>query len=186
MQKPFILAALLGIAMTPAQADDIALFAAGSLKEALSDVAADYTEAYATPVATSFGSSGLMRERIETGEAAHVFASANMRHPKTLEAAGKGGPVALFARNRLCALARREVDVSTETLLDVMLNAGIRLGTSTPKADPSGDYAFELFDKSGHAEVLKSKALLLTGGPQSAKPPEGRNAYAWVLDSDQA
>ncbi|MEP3688435.1 MAG: molybdate ABC transporter substrate-binding protein [Sulfitobacter dubius] len=186
MQKPFILAALLGIAMTPAQADDIALFAAGSLKEALSDVAADYTEAYATPVATSFGSSGLMRERIETGEAAHVFASANMRHPKTLEAAGKGGPVALFARNRLCALARREVDVSTETLLDVMLNAGIRLGTSTPKADPSGDYAFELFDKSGHAEVLKSKALLLTGGPQSAKPPEGRNAYAWVLHSDQA
>ncbi|PVA08549.1 molybdate ABC transporter substrate-binding protein [Pelagivirga sediminicola] len=186
MQKPFILAALLGIAMTPAQADDIALFAAGSLKEALSDVAADYTEAYATPVATSFGPSGLMRERIETGEAAHVFASANMRHPKTLEAAGKGGPVALFARNRLCALARPEVDVSTETLLDVMLNAGIRLGTSTPKADPSGDYAFELFDKSGHAEVLKSKALLLTGGPQSAKPPEGRNAYAWVLDSDQA
>lgn len=67
-----------------------------------------------------------------------------------------------------------------------MLNAGTRLGTSTPKADPSGDYAFELFDKSGHAEALKSKALLLTGGPQSAKPPEGRNAYAWVLDSDQA
>lgn len=89
MQKPFILAALLGIAMTPAQADDIALFAAGSLKAALSDVAADYTEAYATPVATSFGPSGLMRERIETGEAAHVFASANMRHPKILEAAGK-------------------------------------------------------------------------------------------------
>lgn len=186
MQKPFILAALLGIAMTPAQADDIALFAAGSLKAALSDVAADYTEAYATPVATSFGPSGLMRERIETGEAAHVFASANMRHPKILEAAGKGGPVALFARNRLCALARPETDVSTDTLLDVMLNAGTRLGTSTPKADPSGDYAFELFDKSGHAEALKSKALLLTGGPQSAKPPEGRNAYAWVLDSDQA
>lgn len=186
MQKPFILAALLGIAMTPAQADDIALFAAGSLKAALSDVAADYTEAYATPVATSFGPSGLMRERIETGEAAHVFASANMRHPKILEAAGKGGPVALFARNRLCALARPEIDVSTDTLLDVMLNAGTRLGTSTPKVDPSGDYAFELFDKSGHAEALKSKALLLTGGPQSAKPPEGRNAYAWVLDSDQA
>lgn len=186
MQKPFILAALLGIAMTPAQADDIALFAAGSLKAALSDVAADYTAAYATPVATSFGPSGLMRERIEAEEAAHVFASANMRHPKILEAAGKGGPVALFARNRLCALARPEVDVSTDTLLDVMLNAGTRLGTSTPKADPSGDYAFELFDKSGHAEALKSKALLLTGGPQSAKPPEGRNAYAWVLDSDQA
>lgn len=186
MQKPFMLAAFLGFAMTPAGADDIALFAAGSLKAALSDVAADYEEAYDTPVVTSFGPSGLMRERIEAGEAAHVFASANMRHPKTLEAAGKGGPVALFARNRLCALARPEVDVSTATLLDVILNAGIRLGTSTPKADPSGDYAFELFDKSGHAEVLKSKALQLTGGPQSAQPPEGRNTYAWLLESDQA
>ena len=34
--------------------------------------------------------------------------------------------------------------------------------------------------------ISQSKALLLTGGPESAKPPEGRNAYAWVLDSDQA
>ena len=186
MQKRFMLAALLGVAMTPAGAEDIALFAAGSLKAALSEVAEDYAAAYDTSVVTSFGPSGLLRERIEAGETAHVFASANMRHPRTLEAAGKGGPVALFARNRLCALARPEVALSTATLLDVILTAGIRLGTSTPKADPSGDYAFELFDKSGHAEVLKSKALQLTGGPESAKPPEGRNAYAWVLDSDQA
>jgi ABC-type molybdate transport system substrate-binding protein len=67
-----------------------------------------------------------------------------------------------------------------------MLAEDVRLGTSTPKADPSGDYAFELFDKSGHADSFKAKALQLTGGPDSAKPPEGRNTYAWVLDSDQA
>jgi molybdenum ABC transporter molybdate-binding protein len=146
----------------------------------------NYTEEYGRPVATSFGPSGLMRGRIEDGETAHVFASANMRHPRTLESAGRGGPVALFARNQLCALARPEVDVSTDSLLSVMLDEQIRVGTSTPKADPSGDYAFELFDKSGHADTLKAKALQLTGGPDSAKPPEGRNAYAWVLDSDQA
>ena len=100
--------------------------------------------------------------------------------------AGRGGPVTLFARNRLCGLARPEVKVETGTLLDVMLNEGTRLGTSTPKADPAGDYAFALFEKSGHADALKAKALQLTGGPDSASPPEGRNAYAWVLDSDQA
>jgi molybdenum ABC transporter molybdate-binding protein len=186
MQKPFMLAALLGLAMTPAAADDISLFAAGSLKAALSEVVQGYTDTYGTAVTTSFGPSGLMRERIEAAETAHVFASANMRHPQTLEAAGKGGPVTLFARNSLCALARPPVAVSTETLLDVMLSDDIRLGTSTPKADPSGDYAFELFDKSGHADALKSKALQLTGGPDSAAPSEGRNAYAWVLDSEQA
>lgn len=172
--------------MTPAMADEVSLFAAGSLKAALSDVSEDFTRTYGIPVSSTFGPSGLMRERIEAGDTAHVFASANMRHPRTLEAAGNGGPVALFARNRLCALARPEVAVSTDTLLEVMLSDDVRLGTSTPKADPSGDYAFELFDKSGHAYALKAKALQLTGGADSATPPEGRNAYAWVLDSDQA
>ena len=38
-----------------------------------------------------------MRERIESGETAHLFASANMAHPRTLEKAGQGGPVAFFA-----------------------------------------------------------------------------------------
>jgi molybdenum ABC transporter molybdate-binding protein len=186
MRKSLIPGVLLGFAMTPALADEVTLFAAGSLKAALSDVAAAYSSTYRISVATRFGPSGLMRERIEAVEVAHVFASANMRHPRTLERAGKGGPVALFARNRLCGLARPEVAVSTETLLDVMLAGDVRLGTSTPKADPSGDYAFELFDNSGHADALKAKALQLTGGPDSAKPPDGRNTYAWVLDSDHA
>lgn len=186
MYKSSIIAGLFALAMSPAMAQDVSLYAAGSLKAALSDVVEDFTQATGTAVATSFGPSGLMRERIEAGETAHVFASANMRHPLTLSDAGKGGAVTLFARNRLCALARPEVAVSTDTLLDVMLKDSIRLGTSTPKADPSGDYAFALFDKSGHAEVLKGKSLQLTGGPDSEKPPQGRNTYAWVMDSDQA
>jgi len=186
MYKSSIIAGFFALAMSPAMAQDVSLYAAGSLKAALSDVVNDFTQATGTAVATSFGPSGLMRERIEAGETAHVFASANMRHPQTLSDAGKGGAVTLFARNRLCALARPEIAVSTDTLLEVMLKDSIRLGTSTPKADPSGDYAFALFDKSGHAEVLKGKSLQLTGGPDSEKPPQGRNTYAWVMDSDQA
>ena len=170
MRKSLVLGAIVALAMTPASAEEVSLFAAGSLKAALSEVAEDYTAAFGTPVTASFGPSGLMRERIEAGELAHIFASANMRHPRTLEGAGKGGPVALFARNRLCGLARPDVTVSTETLLEVMLSDDVRLGTSTPKADPSGDYAFKLFDKSGHADTLKAKALQLTGGPDSANP----------------
>lgn len=186
MHRNLVLATALGFGMSPASAEDISVYAAGSLEAALTEVTHGYTEAYGVPVTSSFGPSGLMRERIEAGETAHLFASANMSHPRALEAAGKGGPVALFARNRLCALARPEIAVSTGTLLDVMLDEETRLGTSTPEADPSGDYAFELFDRTNHAEALKIKALQLTGGPDSAKPPEGRNTYAWVLDSDQA
>lgn len=186
MFKSTIIAAILAVSVGPAMAQDISLFAAGSLKAALTELVGDFTKATGTPVTASFGPSGLLRERIEAGETAHVFASANIRHPQTLESASRGGPVVLFARNRLCGLARPKVKVETDTLLDVMLADETRLGTSTPKADPSGDYAFALFDKSEHADALKSKALQLTGGPDSASPPEGRNPYGWVLDSDQA
>lgn len=142
-------------------------------------------------VATQFGPSGLVRERIEAGEAAHVFASANMAHPRKLATDGLAGPVRLFVRNKLCALAQPALEISEESLLEVISQADIRLGTSTPKADPSGDYAWELFAKAeavnpGSQAILEAKALQLTGGPDSPKPPEGRNPYAWVMDSDQA
>lgn len=190
---PSLLVALLLVGTTaPVCAQQpITLSAAGSLKAALGEVAGDYEAAYGTHVATTFGPSGLLRERIEKGEPAQVFASANMKHPKTLEAEGRGGPVVLFARNKLCALTQAAVDITTETLLDVLLDPAIRLGTSTPKADPSGDYAWQLFAKAdairpGTRAALEAKALQLTGGATSEKPPDGRNPYGWVMESNKA
>jgi ABC-type molybdate transport system substrate-binding protein len=185
---------LVGLMITAPQAgaaDRLTLYAAGSLKAALTDVANAYEKAYGTTVGTEFAASGLLRERIEGGEQADVFASANMQHPRTLMAAGWGGPVALFARNRLCALARPEVEVSPATLLDVILDPDVRLGTSTPEADPSGDYAWQVFEtaealRPGSFATLDAKALQLTGGPDSAKAPEGRNTYGWVMEEDRA
>ena len=196
MMRTALLAAVTALAVAyggPSQASDnaVILFAAGSLKAALGDVADAFARQSGHPVETAFGPSGLMRERIESGDTAHVFASANMRHPRTLAEQGRAGEVTMFARNRLCALARPGLAVTTETLLDVMLDADVRVGTSTPKADPSGDYAFELFGKAealqaGAQAALEEKSLQLTGGPDSPKPPEGRNAYAWVMGEGRA
>lgn len=171
--------------------DSVRLHAAGSLRVAMTEIADAFEEARGVSVERAFGPSGLLRERIEGGEAAEVFASANMRHPAALADAGRAAPVVLFARNRLCALAQPEVAVETATLLDVLLDPAVRVGTSTPKADPSGDYAFEVFDKAGALrpgadETLKGKALQLTGGPNSATPPEGRNPYGWVMSERRA
>jgi ABC-type molybdate transport system substrate-binding protein len=138
-----------------------------------------------------YGASGLLRERIVKGEAAEVFASANMEHPRLLENEGRAGPVRLFARNRLCALAAPNVKVNEQGLLERMLDPAVKLGTSTPKADPSGDYAFELFAKAealrpGARSVLEGKALRLTGGPSSPQPPAGRNLYAMLVSEGKA
>lgn len=173
------------------KAQEVRLYAAGSLKAALGDVAAAFEKQEGVSVSTEFSPSGLLRQRIEKGEHADVFASANMKHPQTLMDQGRPGPVVLFARNNLCAMAQPEVEVSSATLLDVLLDPEVRLGTSTPKADPSGDYAWELFEladkiRPGSFDQLSGKALQLTGGPDSPAPPAGRNKYAWVMQENKS
>lgn len=174
-----------------ADSASVHLHAAGSLKSAMTDIADAFAAATGVAVERAFGPSGLLRERIEGGEKAEVFASANMAHPRRLAEAGKAAPVVLFARNRLCALVQPDVEADSDGLLAAMLRADIRVGTSTPKADPSGDYAFQAFDKTeavtaGAAETLKAKALQLTGGKDSEPAPKGRNPYGWVMESDKA
>lgn len=169
----------------------VTLYAAGSLKAALAEVAAEYNRTYSVQVSTKFSPSGLLRKSIEGGEQTDLFASANMKHPLKLSEQGWGGPVALFARNKLCAIAQPELDVTSATLLDSLLNPSVRVGTSTPKADPSGDYAWELFAKadklvSDSFKTLSAKALTLTGGPRSVKAPQGRNQYGWVMSEKKA
>jgi ABC-type molybdate transport system substrate-binding protein len=184
-------AAAITVAPLTVNAEPVSLYAAGSLRTALGEVANDFSETHGIDVSSTFGPSGLLRERIASGESAHIFASANMGHPANLEEAGHGGPVALFARNRLCALVQPNLEVTSATLLDAMLSEENRLGTSTPSADPSGDYASQLFDlaeetRDGATQALKAKALQLTGGANSPPPPEGRNAYGWLMEEGQA
>ncbi len=185
--KRLVLAALLMAA--PAQAEPVRLAAAGSLRAALSEVATAFAASPGgVPVTETYAPSGLLRQRITGGEGFDLFASANMAHPEAL-ARERQMPVVLFARNRLCALVRPGLDVTPETLLARMLDPGIRLGTSTPRADPAGDYAFALFARAeavrpGARAALEGKALTLTGGPDSARPPAGRDLYAWQFERD--
>jgi molybdate transport system substrate-binding protein len=177
-----------------ANAETIHLYAAGSLKAALTEVARAFEAKIGdgAKIELQFAASGLLRERIEKGETVHVFASADLGHPTKLADGGYAKTkVTIFARNQLCALAREGLKVTPANLLDTLLDPGVRLGISTPKADPSGDYAFALFAKAearkpGARTMLEAKALQLTGGPASEKAPAGRNQYAWVMASGKA
>ena len=181
-----------GLATSPARAQEpVLLHAAGSLRAALTEVTQAFTAQSGLPVKPAFGASGLLRERIAKGEAAEVFASADLGNPRALTKEGRSGPVVLFARNELCAFVRPEVAVTPETLLERMLDANLKLGTSTPRADPSGDYAFQVFAraeavKPGARAALEAKALQLTGGPGSAPAPDGLNVYGHNLASGAA
>ena len=65
-------------------AGPVVLFAAGSLKDALGEVAREFEAATGVTVTAEFGPSGILRERIFNGAAAHVFASADMRNAQIL------------------------------------------------------------------------------------------------------
>ena len=89
-----------------AAADPVLLHAAGSLRFALTEVIAAYEPAAGIKVQATFGDSGTLKDAIAKCERAEVFASANMEHPQALADAKRSGPVVLFARNQLCALAK--------------------------------------------------------------------------------
>ena len=191
--------ALAGCAAAPAQAPmadaaPVQVYAAGSLREAFTEIARDHEARTGQKVALTFGASGLLRERIEKGEPAQVFASADTDHPQRLAARGGWQAPVVFTRNALCALTSEQISATPDTpdtLLATLLRSDVRVGTSTPKADPSGDYAWALFRQAdkiqpGAYAQLDAKALKLTGGADSPKPPAGRGTYAWVMDQRQA
>jgi len=188
-------AAWILVAMTLAEpavaSEPVLLHAAGSLRAALTEVAGAYGAASGYEVRAKYGASGLLKDEIAGGARAEVFASANMEHPQALAQAGKSGPVVLFARNRLCALARPGLRVEPATVLDRMLALDVKLATSTPRADPSGDYAWEVFRKAdklrpGAFAALDKKALQLVGGPDSPPAPPGRTLYGMLIADGKA
>jgi molybdate transport system substrate-binding protein len=163
------LAAVLGLfafsAVTAAaQPEAVRIFAAGSLRGVVTDLAAVAGPALGVEVEPNFGGSGAMRERIEKGDPADLLMSADLASPRKLESQGRTTvPIIPFARNRMCIVSRRSAGVTAANLIDRMLADGTRLKTSTPIADPSGDYAWSIFKKidsirPGAEAILERKA----------------------------
>jgi ABC-type molybdate transport system substrate-binding protein len=168
-------------------ADAVLVYAAGSLSGAFTEMVKTFPAPPGTMAAPVFGPSGVLRERIEHGEAPDILASADMAQPRLLAHAGQ--PVIMFTRNRMCALGRP--GLTTDNLLDRMLDPKVRLATSTPGADPGGDYAWAIFARAetvhpGARAILEAKALKLVGGPDTKLLVPGHGAVAGVFLADRA
>ena len=170
---------------------NILLFAAGSLRGAFGPLLTAFQAQTGEKVEAVFGPAGLLRQRIEAGERPHIFASANLAHPQRLVSLQLSPRVELFARNRLCATVRNIAGLIEPPLLEVLLDSRWRVATSTPGADPSGDYAQQLFDRietlaPGQGVALQQRALALVGGADSAPLPADRLAAEYQLKRGRA
>jgi ABC-type molybdate transport system substrate-binding protein len=111
----------------------------------------------------------LLTDRIESGEPYDLLASADMEHPLQLRKDGHAAAVVMFARNALCAFATPEAGLDADNFAARLLDPAVKLGTSTPKADPSGDYTWKMFglidkQRPGAAATLEAKADKVIGG----------------------
>ena len=164
----------------------LTLFAAGSLRRAFIPLQAQFTQQTGIAVDITFGPAGLLRERIEKGEACSVFASANRQHPQALHEAGRAQSPRLFARNELILTVKNSPQTVGKEWLELLSDSALRLGTSTPECDPSGDYTWQLFDHieashPGLGESLKRQAMQLVGGRDTLTLPPGVIASSWLL-----
>lgn len=140
-----------------------------------------------------FGASGLLKDRIAAGEHAGNVLRVRQHGASASARGGRQGVARQrFTRNTLCALAAPKANATPETLVDRMLDPAVKLGTLTPGADPSSDYAMLMFERveqqgrAGAFKALSGKALKLTGGPDSPPPPVGRNVYGVLVAEGQA
>jgi len=133
-----------------------------------------------------------MHERIETGLNVDLFASADMAQARGLAVGHPERSVIHFTRNRLCAVSRTAVGLTTTNMLDRLLDPAVRLATSTPGADPGGDYAWAVFARAeairaGAGAALEAKAQQLYGGGVKTPPlVPGKGAVEGIFLSDRA
>jgi molybdate transport system substrate-binding protein len=185
--RVLILAMLCAVTMNAtARAEGLRVLAAGSLREVIGEIGDRYTKATRTAVTADFGPSGVLRERIEKGEKVDLFASADMGHPLKLLADGRASRADMFTRNALCAFVTPTVGLTSANFIDRLLDPAVKLGTSTPKADPAGDYTWLMFHRAdalrpGAFATFDHKAQQIVGGPTNNAPVGGKDPAVAAL-----
>jgi ABC-type molybdate transport system substrate-binding protein len=185
--RTWLVAIMIAFSASTASSAEIRVMAAGSLKDAFTAIFADYTKQYGGSFAPVWGPSGTLRERLQKGEAFDIFASAALPHAQALTEAGVSGPSVLFTRNALCVVTDAATALDSGKLVETLLKPDIKIGTSTPVADPAGDYTWEIFhridaQRPGAFKTLSEKAQQLFGGPATTAPVNGRPRLLDALD----
>ena len=167
--------------------DPIVVYAAGSLRDAMGDLAWTFASATDTLVRTAYGFSGVLRARIEAGEKVDLFASADQGHPARLLAQGLATGVATFARNALSLVALPRVGLTAANLLDRLLDRDLVIGVFPPVDDPLGDYTRAAFLRAeslcpGSLRVLDEKTRIIDRPPVGGSTSAGSAVVESLLE----
>ena len=169
-------ATMLLLAPVRAAANDLTVFAASTLTNALDHLAGEWTARTGERVVTSYAGSSALARQIEAGAPADIFISASADWMDALEASGElregtrrdilASTLVLIAHGREAEPVRLDADLDLVAMLD-----GGRLSMALVDAVPAGIYG---------REALTSFGLWDAVAPHVAQSDNVRAALAFV------
>ena len=155
-------AIVLALAAGAAAAQDVTVFAAASLSNALEEIAKTYRAKSGSPVKFSFAASSTLAKQIESGAAADIFASADeqwmdyLAERKLIEGATRSSRLSNTLVLVTPATDKRTVDIRPGFDLAGMIGNG-KLATGDPAHVPVGRYAQQALTKLGVWDAVAPK-----------------------------
>ena len=157
-----MVAAVFMLAVAPAAAADLLVFAAASLKEGLDAAGAQFQQTSGQRMVASYASSSVLAKQIENGAPADVFISADldwMDYAEKRNLLNAGSRFNLL-RNRLVLIAaadsKLQVRIEPGFALAKLLGDG-RLAMADPDSVPAGKYGKAALEKLGVWASVESK-----------------------------
>ena len=149
--RRFAFVALIALAaLQQARADNLTVFAAASLKNALDDIAAKWKDSGAGTVGASYASSSTLAKQIEQGAPADVFISADTQWMDYVDKKSLVEKPHDLLGNRLVLISAKDnpltLEIKPGLKLAELLGDG-RLAVGDPSNVPAGIYAKEALTK---------------------------------------
>lgn len=159
----WILCLLVAAASANVRADEIRVFAAASLSDALGEIGRLYTAATGDSVRLNLGGSGTLARQIKEGAPADVFFSADERRMDDLERAGLllADSRQTLLRNSLVVIVPRGAGLEVRMIDDLNTEAVRRIAVGEPSTVPAGTYAKEALESHGVWKPLRRKLVPL-------------------------
>ena len=164
-----------------ANAEDVTVFAAASLTDAVQEIARAYEASSGNKVVFNLGASNDLARQIQSGAGADVFFSADSAQMDTLERAGT-----VRAEDRVDVLSNVLVVVvpadSTNSLRSAADLASLRrIALADPEAVPAGVYARTYLQSAGLWEKLKEKVIPTLNVRAALAAVESGNVEAGIV-----
>ena len=166
-----LLMGVLGCSSQANERNELLVFAAISLTDALTEIGSAFEEQAGIGVSFSFGGSQLLAQQIAQGAPADLFMAAGTFPVESLAEKGLVEPVTINILSNKLVVVTRLGGVELKSLEDLRAPAIERVAVAHPDLAPAGRYARESLTRLGLWEGLEGKLVMA---------PDVRVALAYV------